>query len=210
MAESSVAAAEPSRSRIRAAEREAGCRYPGGYDGTVIDPPAEELRPDPPSTPPSKPPTTPSSPGERRLAHPPSDRYRVAEPVPPGPERAASPGRGAIFAVVAAGAGAAAVTVLGGVMTVSAGLLVVAATTGWAVGLGLRVGAGQTLPADRRVRLAVGLALLAIVLGQLGLWLYARTEGGVLGPLDYLGEAFGLLVPLELVTAAIASWRTAR
>lgn len=95
-------------------------------------------------------------------------------------------------------------------LAVSAGLLVVAGATGWAVALGLRVGAGESLSTGRRVRLALGLALLAVVLGQLGLWLYARTEGGVLGPLDYLGETFGPLVPLELVAAALASWLAAR
>ena len=34
---------------------------------------------------------------------------------------------------------------------------------------------------------AVGLSVAAVALGQLGLWQYARTEGGVLPPLDYLG-----------------------
>jgi hypothetical protein len=72
------------------------------------------------------------------------------------------------------------------------------------------VGAGETLPTGRLVRLAVGLALVAVVLGQLGLWLYARTEGGVLGPFEYLGETFGLLVPLELAAASIAAWLTGR
>jgi hypothetical protein len=76
--------------------------------------------------------------------------------------------------------------------------------------LGLRVGGGETLRTGRLVRLAVGLALGAVVLGQVGLWLYARTEGGVLGPLEYLGETFGLLVPLELAAASIAAWLTAR
>jgi hypothetical protein len=152
----------------------------------------------------------PPTPGERRLAHPPSDRYRAVEPAEAGPVRATSPGRGAMSAVLAAAGGAAAITFLGGLMAVSAGLLVVAAATGWAVALGLRIGAGERLSAARRVRFAVGLALLAVVLGQLGLWLYARTEGGVLGPLDYLGETFGPLVPLELAGASIAAWLTAR
>jgi hypothetical protein len=107
-------------------------------------------------------------------------------------------------------AGALLITVLGGVMAVSAGLIVVAVATGWAVAFGLRVGAGETLPTGRLVRLAVGLALVAVVLGQLGLWLYARTEGGVLGPFEYLGETFGLLVPLELAAASIAAWLTGR
>ena len=35
------------------------------------------------------------------------------------------------------------------------------------------------------------LAVAAIALGQLGLWLFARIEGGVLPLVDYLGEVFG-------------------
>jgi hypothetical protein len=149
-------------------------------------------------------------PGERRLAHPPSDRYRVAEPEPADPGRTVSAARGAMLAVGAAAAGAVAITILGGVLAVSAGLIVVAGVTGWAVALGLRVGAGASLSAGGRVRLAIGLALVAVVVGQVGLWLYARTEGGVLGPLDYLGETFGLLVPLQAVAASIVAWIAAR
>lgn len=165
----------------------------------MTDPATDAPRPGPPPTP-----------GERRLAHPPSDRYRATELEPAGPERAISPVRGATYAVLAGVAGAAAITILGGVLAISAGLLAVAAATGWAVALGLRIGAGGRLSAARRVRLAVGLALLAVVLGQVGLWVYARTEGGVLGPLDYLGETFGPLVPLELAGASITAWLTAR
>ena len=165
----------------------------------MIDPPPE---------------TTPSAeavtPGERRLAHPPSDRYRVAEPVPTSTDRPGSPARAAILGAIAVLAGATAITVLGGVLAVSAGLIVVAAATGWAVGLALRWGAGQPPAFGRRIRLAVGLALISIVLGQLGLWWYAGTEGGVLDPLDYLAQTFGLLVPVELVLAAIGAWLTAR
>jgi hypothetical protein len=151
----------------------------------------------------------PVTPGERRLAHPPSDRYRTAEPAP-APERRGSPVRGAIYTLVAMASGAVSITVLGGVLAVSAGLLVVAGATGWAVGIALERGAGSPPAYGRRVRLAVWLAILAIVLGQLGLWWYAGVQGGVLGPVDYLAETFGILVPIELVAAAIAAWLTAR
>ena len=114
------------------------------------------------------------------------------------------------FAIAAAVTGAAAMTVLGGVLAVSAGLLVAAGASGWAVAVGLRAGAGQQLARGRRVRLALGLALVSVALGQLGLWLYALTEGGVLGPLDYLAQTFGLLVPLEFLVAWVVAWITAR
>lgn len=97
-------------------------------------------------------------------------------------------------------AGAAAITVLGGVVTMTAGLIVVAAATGWAV--------GAAMPG--RTRAAVGLALVAVALGQLGLWSYARSEGGVLGPIDLLWQVYGGLVPLEFLAAAIFAWNGAR
>ena len=36
--------------------------------------------------------------------------------------------------------------------------------------------------------IAIVLAVAAVALGQLGIWQYARTEGGVLPLVDYLGE----------------------
>jgi hypothetical protein len=145
------------------------------------------------------------------LARPPSDRYRVAETeLSPTPDPAASRARGVAFAAVASLAGAAAITILGGVLAVSAGLLVVAATTGWAVAIGLRVGAGGQLTRGGRVRLALTLTIAAIALGQAGLWVYARSEGGVLAPLDYLWEVFGALVPVQIVAASVVAWITAR
>ena len=92
----------------------------------------------------------------------------------------------------------------------SAGLIVAAAAIGWALAVALRVGAGEWLTRSARVRVAVALAVAAIALGQLGLWLYARTEGGVLPPLDYLGQVFGFLVPAEFTAAAIVAWARAR
>ena len=144
-------------------------------------------------------PTNP--PGERRLSHPPSDRYRrpSTEPVP-DPTVAASPGLGLASGAIAGLAGAAAITLLGGAATVTAGLIVVAGASGWAV--------GAVLPG--RARTAVPLALLAVALGQLGLWAFALMEGGVLGPLDLLWQVYGGLVPLEFVVTAIFAWVGAR
>jgi hypothetical protein len=165
----------------------------------MTDPTADATRPGPPDVP-----------GERRLAHPPSDRYREPGPRLAAEDPSATPGRGIAFGIVAAVGGAAAITLLGGVLAVSSGLIVAAGASGWAVGIALRVGARGQLAIGPRTRLAVGLALLAVALGQLGLWVYALTEGGVLGPLDYLAETFGVLVPLELLAAWIVAWATAR
>lgn len=170
-----------------------------GYDGRVIDDDSAGQ---------------PSSPGERRLAHPPSDRYREAELLRSAAENkvdpAASVARGVALATVLAIIGAVAIVGLGGVLTFTDGLLVVAGFTAGAVGIALRWGAGETLSRRRRVVIALVLAIGAVALGQLGLWAYARTEGGVLTPFDYLGQVFGPLVILELITAAVLAWVAAR
>lgn len=140
-------------------------------------------------------------PGERRLSHPPSDRYvKVATGPTPDSAVAVAPGRRAAAGGIAALAGAAAITVLGGVLTVTAGLVVAAAATGWVI--------GAILPG--RIRAAIALALAAVALGQLGLWAYALSQGGVLGPLDLLWQVYGGLVLLEFLAAAILAWIGAR
>lgn len=152
--------------------------------------------------------------GERRLARPPSERYGAAAgPEPPAPTAessdGASPFRGVAFGAVAAILGAAVIVVLGGAMAISAGLLVAAAAVGYAVGLATVAGAGATMSRVRRAGIAASLAVLGVALGQVGLWLFARTEGGVLSLIDYLGQTFGPLVPLELLLAGgVAWWRS--
>ena len=171
----------------------------------------------------TEPPTTdgatvapPVTPGERRLAHPPSDRYRTAEPDADVSAAAdtsgsgASVARGIVLAIVAGIAGAVAIVVLGGVLAVSAGLVVVAAATGWLVGAALTFGAGELVAPRRRVLLAVVIALVAIGFAQLGLWQYALREGGVLPFVEYLGEVFGPLVPIQAVAAVVVAWLAAR
>jgi hypothetical protein len=151
-----------------------------------------------------------ASPGERRLARPPSDRYRAAESAREGRTRPVSPGRGLAFAAAAAIVGATAITVLGGVVTMTGGLLVVAAIIGWATAWALRAGGGTTIAARRRAYLALGLAIAGVALGQVGLWLYGRTEGGVLPLVEYLGETFGPLVPIQALIAGAVAWVVAR
>ena len=153
----------------------------------------------------------PPAPGERRLARPPSERYRTEEPGLP----AADDGNGSFGRALASGALAAigvaiAIAVLGGVVLVTAGLIAIAALGGWAIGIAVRVGAAGTIAARQRATLGALLAGLAVLGGQLGLWLFARYEGGVLGPVDYLAETFGLLVPLELAFAVVAGWLASR
>jgi hypothetical protein len=151
---------------------------------------------------------TTGEPGERRLERPPSDRYTPAAPEP-GHDGAGSQGRALAYAVLAAITGAAVITVSGGILAITAGLLVIAAALGWAVAAAL-----STSPADgtsvRREAIAAGLAAVGVALGQLGLWLVARQEGGTLGLVEYLWEVFGILVPLQLLIAVVVAWWRAR
>jgi hypothetical protein len=187
------------------------CHAHRGYDGPVSEPDAAE-----PASAAPPPAPRPPTPGERRLAHPPSDRYRAAEERAGATEaegetdRSASVARGVALAVVVAAVGAAAIVVLGGILTMTAGLVVVAAAVGWGVALALRFGAGSKLAGSRRAALAVVITLIAVGAAQLGLWQYAQLEGGVLGPLDYLWEVFGVLVPIEIVVAVGLAWVVAR
>jgi hypothetical protein len=170
---------------------------------------------DPTPTDPAPADPAPPTPGERRLARPPSDRYRAAEAQAAAaeadrPDPAASVARGLAIAVAIAVVGAAGIVVVGGVLSETTGLVVVAGATGLLIAYALQVGAGDHLTSRRRIVLAVGFTVLAIALGQLGVWQYARSEGGVLPLIDYLGEVFGLLVPLQFVAGIVAAALVAR
>ena len=152
--------------------------------------------------------------GERRLARPPSDRYRSVAAATASDEEQAGAG-GSIGRAVAIGALtglalAAAITVLGEVLLITAGLIAVAGLGGWAIAAAVRAGGLDALAPPERRWLSVGLAATAVLVGQLGLWLFARYEGGVLGPVDYLTETFGLLVPLQFLVGVAAAWLAAR
>jgi hypothetical protein len=127
--------------------------------------------------------TTPANePGDRRplLDRPPSDRY-----VARTPEAAASAGRlDALLVPLAIVIGAsAAFVILGGILTVTAGLVILAAFLGWLTG-------HLVSPPG----LAAIVALVAVVAGFLAIWLFGRVEGGVLDPIAYLAEVEGPVV----------------
>ncbi len=147
----------------------------------------------------SRAPSAPPEPGERGrvLDRPPSDRYAEAAP-PPSTDTPVS--SRAPQALLAALVGAAVITVLGGPLSVTVGLVGVAAVIGWAIGSIVRPSLG----------LAVGLAIASIALGLIGIWLVARFEGGVLSLPDYLGQVQGPLVAIEIAVAAIVAAATVR
>lgn len=125
------------------------------------------------------------------LDRPPGERYRPAGPVEPvgdGHRSTLDPWLWPIAVVIGT---VVAFTVLGGILAVTAGLIVVAGFAGWLIGK-------LVSPPPR----AAAFALAAVVLGFLGIWLFGRIEGGVLGPLDYLAEVEGPIVVFGGLLAA--------
>jgi len=135
---------------------------------------------------------TPPEPGERRpqLDRAPGDRYRVT----PTAEDGGSPGeRRIVWPPLAVGIGGALVyTILGGVLAVTAGLIVVAAFVGWLL--------GKLIRGPARAATA---AALTVAAGLIGIWLFSHIEGGVLDPITYLDDVQGWpLVVLQLLVGA--------
>ena len=126
-------------------------------------------------------------PGEarRQLSRPPGERY--ARP-------AAEPANslGPMLAPVAVGLiGVILFVVLGGLLAVTAGLVIVAAVIGWIL--------GRLVSPPWRAAAAGALVVLA---GFVAIWLFGRIEGGVLDPIAYLVEVEG---PAIVVLALAAS-----
>jgi hypothetical protein len=147
-------------------------------------------------------------PGERRLERPPSERYIDA--AIEGPPTTGSLARALALGAATAVFGAIAITVAGGLVTITAGLLVIAAVIGWAVAVAVASGGGPDLAPRTQTALATTLTVAGIALGQVGLWLLGREEGGVLSLGDYLAETFGILVPIELAIAGLTAWWRSR
>ncbi|HEU4672384.1 MAG TPA: hypothetical protein VFS32_05740 [Candidatus Limnocylindrales bacterium] len=120
-----------------------------------------------------------------------------------------SPVRALGLGSVAAAILALVLAVLGGPASFSAGLVVVAFFMGRLVGAMVKFGAAGTLSSPARVSLAILISLAGIAAGQLGIWLFARGEGGVLDVGTYLAS-FGPLVPLEFMIATLSAWWSAR
>ena len=81
--------------------------------------------------------------------------------------------------------------ILGGMLAVTAGLIVLAVVLGWIVGLLVSPPARAAL-----------VALAAVVVGFVAIWAFGRVEGGVLDPITYLLEVEGpIVVGLSLIGA---------
>jgi hypothetical protein len=126
-------------------------------------------------------PTQPQ-PGDRRpqLDRAPGERYATA------PARTATPpGRAdALVTPLALILGTALTfAVLGGVLAVTAGLVIVAGFLGWLTGRLVSPPVRAALVAD-----------VAVIAGLLAIWAFGRIEGGVLDPIAYLAEVEGPIV----------------
>jgi hypothetical protein len=155
----------------------------------------------------------PGAEGRRRLEQAPGDRYGTnAASAGEGDaaEETSGPIRGIVLASVVGTIGAGAAVALFAIASVSAGLLVVSAVTGLFVAEGLRAGGGTHMAPRLRRGVALATAVESVALAQLGIWLYARSEGGALGLIDYLAQTFGPLVPLQFAIAALVAWWSAR
>jgi hypothetical protein len=160
-------------------------------------------------------PALPTPPAERRLDRPPSDRYLrgpaggeaggEARPTAGAPEPESEP-RAGMDPRIATGLIAVLTSllliVLGGPLSSTEGQLFISGIGGAAMGLVL---SGARLDRRTVLRGAIATAVGAVLLGAAGTWLVARSEGGVLDPIDYLWQTFGLLVPAQALVAAIAA-----
>ncbi|HEX8941005.1 MAG TPA: hypothetical protein VF763_12665 [Candidatus Limnocylindrales bacterium] len=180
-----------------------------------MDPRADDGRADGPAAPPERDEPGERRPGAARLARPPSERYRTA-----AADAARSGGRAqrrgsfaaAAWAGCAAGAaGAALFAGLGGPLSLDVGLLVLAAFVGWETGTGVGLGGGTAVGRRTRLGLALGWTAVALTAGQVGLWLWARQEGGALPLPEHLWTVYGVLLPAEYVLAlGAAAWAARR
>lgn len=145
-----------------------------------------------------------SPPGPPRLARAPGARYEA--PAAPAVAAPGSPARAVLGAVAVAAAAALVVFALG-LVDVGAGLLAVAAMTGWATALGLHWGGGGEGIArpGTRAALAAVLAGGAVAGGLLANWAWSLAEGGALDPLGYLAARYGLPLAAAFVAVAAAA-----
>jgi hypothetical protein len=149
-------------------------------------------------------------PGDRRPARlldaPPSHRYTRMPGTDAEADDQPSELRGIVLAILVAAFCGLILVVLGGAFDFTAGLIVVAFFLGRLTATAMKLGAGSTISGARILAASVGIALAGVVLAQLGLWVWARWEGGSLDPVDFLAQTYGVLVILELLLAGGAAW----
>ncbi len=90
-----------------------------------------------------------------------------------------------------------------GLLDLGIGLVAIAAFTGWTTALALVWWGRDAIPVTR-TRVAIGAFLggWSVAGGILVDWIYALLQGGVLGPLDYVAQRYGMVALLALVVGA--------
>jgi len=119
-------------------------------------------------------------------------------------------GRAIAFATPAALSMAALTIALAGPWSFTGGLVIAAIFAGRIIGLSVRAGGRGAVTSGRRVWLALAITVLWFFVAQIGIWQYARSEGGVLPFLDHLADVYGPLVLIEAAAAGLAAWWSAR
>jgi len=146
-------------------------------------------------------PRPPQSGRPRRLDRAPGERFAAGPraSAPTSSDAAPSAGRrDTAIAVAAAVIAAGAIVILVGSLGTMTGLLFAAGVSGFVI--------GARVP----MRPALVLTLGAVIAGDLGTWLVARSEGGVLGIGDYLFATFGPYLTGQLAIGALSAWWAAR
>ena len=151
---------------------------------------------DPPA---AAPPEPGDRPPVRLLGRAPGSRYASTAEAAPSPR--AGVARPVLAGAAVAAIGAGVLLVLTGPLSVTTGLLLVGAAVGWAIGLAVKLGGGAALAGGRSAALAVALGLGACVVGWVGAWAWSRATGGALGPVDFLAQVYGILVPAQALFA---------
>jgi hypothetical protein len=146
------------------------------------------------------------------MTEPRSEPMPRTTPAPSAAQMAAAAVRALAPALFAGLVTAAALVLVGGVLAERQGLLAISGLGGASIGLLAARAAvspngiappALTRPGTRKV--AIGLAVLAVLVGGLGTWAYGRLEGGVMDPLAYLWATLGPFVPAEAALAGIAA-----
>lgn len=138
-------------------------------------------------------------PPKRLLERPPSERLAASRAAEAEAPITGSTVRALAIGLAAAAAGAAIHVAAATLLLWTGALLVVAVTIGIVVGLAVAVGGGTALRASTRRTLAIALAVGAVVVAVAINWV---LSGMYLGPLDYVVQVYGLLVPAQLALAA--------
>ena len=146
----------------------------------------------------------------RQLERAPGTRYATGSPGGTAPAVGLSV-RGIGIAALVASVGGAVFFVLGQ-LNLGPGLLAVAAFTGWITAVALidLDGGAGLRPGPARIAVAAGLAGGAILAAILLDWAWAGVQGGVLGPLDYVGQRYGPAALLDVGVAAFLAGLHAR